>query len=136
MPVQKSSVQILWDAGSYTKSISSSSNATSDAHTLSSTAVSAMLTLKADYGASASSSDTIDFYLLFTTGDPDGAGADEYDTTGHGMHVATLSLSTDDPSQKTVEIPVSAKGFKLYAVNNSSSSTMTVSAEIYQTLIA
>lgn len=132
MAVSKSSTQVLWSTANYI-SVSASSNSTSDAHTFDSTSVSAMISMKADNDGTPSSGDTIDFYLLYTTGDPDGAGADEYDTAGHGMHVGVLNTNSEDPVRKTVEIPVSAKGFKVYAVNNSSGRAITVSAEIYET---
>ena len=52
------------------------------------------------------SGDTVDFYILYTTGDPDGAATDEYDTVAHAMHVTTLDTNSEDPARKTVEIPV------------------------------
>ena len=133
MAVSKSNTQVTWST-SNSVSVSASSNSTSDAHAFDSTSVSAMVTMKADNGGTPASGDTVDFYLLYTTGDPDGGTAtDEYDTVGHAMHVATLDTNSEDPARKTVEIPVSAKGFKVYAVNNSSGRAVTVSAEVYET---
>ena len=132
MAISKSNTQVTWSSAT-SKSVSSSGNETSDAHTFDSTSVSAMISMKADNGGTPSSGDTVDFYILYTTGDPDGAGADEYDTVGHGMHVGVLNTNSEDPVRKTVEIPVSAKGFKVYAVNNSSGRAITASAEIYET---
>ena len=132
MAVSKSNTQVTWSAAN-SVSVAASSNTTSDAHTFDSTSVSAMVTVKGDNDGTPSSGDTMDFYLLYTTGDPDGAGADEYDTVGHAMHVSTLDTNSDDPARKTVEIPVSAKGFKIYAVNNSAGNAITVSTEVYET---
>ena len=52
------------------------------------------------------------------------------------MHIASLDTNADDPAIKTVEIPVSAKGFKVYAKNNDPNATITVSAEVYETIIS
>jgi hypothetical protein len=134
MSVSKSATQITFSAAN-SISISGDSQATSDAMSLSNTSVAAQLTVKADHDSTAVSGDTVDFYLLFSTGDPDGGSADEYDTAGHGLHIAVLDLNIEDPAQKTVDIPVSAKGFKVYVDNNSSSNAVTCSAEIYETLV-
>jgi len=135
MATTKSNVQVTWSSAT-SKSVSSSSNATSDAHTFDASSVSAMITVKANHGGTPASGDTVDFFLLYTTGDPDAASTDEYDSSGHGMHIATLDTNTDNPAIKTVEIPVSAKGFKVYAKNNDSNSDITVSAEVYETIIS
>ena len=132
MAVTKVNRQVEWSGGS-SVSVSASSNTTSDAHTFDSTSVSAMITTKCDNGSTPASGDTVDFYILYTTGDPDGASTDEYDTVAHAMHVTTLDTNSEAPARKTVEIPVSAKGFKVYAVNNSSSNAITISAEVYET---
>ena len=135
MAVSKTNTQVTWSAAT-DKAVSASSNETSDAHTFTSTAVAAMVTVKANHGGTPASGDTVDFFLLYTTGDPDAASSDEYDTSGHGMHIATLDTNSDNPAIKTVEIPVSAKGFKIYAKNNDSNATITVSAEVYETIIS
>ena len=135
MAISKSNTQVTWSSAT-SKSVSSSGNETSDAHTFSSNSVTAMITIKANPGGTPASGDTVDFFLLYTTGDPDAASSDEYDTAGHGMHIATLDTNTDNPAIKTVEIPVSAKGFKVYAKNNDSNSAITVSAEVYETIIS
>ena len=96
----------------------------------------AQLTVKADHAGSPSSGDTVDFYILYSTGDPDGSVADEYDTSGHALHLAILDLNTEDPAQKTVDIPVSAKALKVYVDNNSASGVITCSSEIYETVVS
>lgn len=135
MAISKSSTQVTWSSAT-SKSVGSSSNETSDAHTFSSNSVTAMITVKADHSGTPASGDTVDFFLLYTTGDPDAASSDEYSSAGHGMHIASLDTNTDDPAIKTVEIPVSAKGFKVYAKNNDPNATITVSAEVYETIIS
>ena len=135
MAISKSNTQVTWSSAT-SKAVGSSSNETSDAHTFSSNSVTAMITVKADLSGTPASGDTVDFFLLYTTGDPDAASSDEYDSVGHGMHIASLDTNADDPAIKTVEIPVSAKGFKVYAKNNDPNATITVSAEVYETIIS
>ena len=135
MAISKSNTQVTWSSAT-SKAVGSSSNETSDAHTFSSNSVTAMITIKADHSGTPATGDTVDFFLLYTTGDPDAASSDEYDSVGHGMHIASLDTNADDPAIKTVEIPVSAKGFKVYAKNNDPNATITVSAEGYESIIS
>jgi len=134
MAVSKSNQQVTFSSAN-SVSVSADSQTTSDAITLSSNSVAAQLTVKSDHSGSPSSGDTVDFYILYSTGDPDGTGVDEYDTPGHGLHLAILDLNTEDPAQKTVDIPVSAKAFKVY-VDNNGASTVTCSTEVYETLVS
>ena len=139
MAVSKSNQQVTFSSVN-SIAVSGDSQTTSDAITLSSNSVAAQLTVKSDHSGSPLSGDTVDFYILYSTGDPDGAGVDEYDTPGHGLHLAILDLNTEDPAQKTVDIPVSAKAFKVYVDNNSatpgSSGVITCSTEVYETVVS
>ena len=134
MAVSKTNQQVKFSLASFV-SVSADSQATSDIINLSTNSVAAQLTVKSDHTGSPSSGDTVDFYILYSTGDPDGAGIDEYDTPGHALHVAILDLNIEDPAQKTVDIPVSAKAFKVY-VDNNGASTVTCSTEVYETLVS
>ena len=134
MAVSKTNQQVKFSLASFV-SVSSDSQATSDIINLSTNSVAAQLTVKSDHTGSPSSGDTVDFYILYSTGDPDGADVDEYDTPGHALHVAILDLNIEDPAQKTVDIPVSAKAFKVY-VDNNGASTVTCSTEVYETLVS
>jgi len=132
MTITKSETQIQWSAAN-NLSIALSSTGTSDAFTFDGTSFLATITLKADNNTTPSSGDTVTFYLLYTNGDPDGTGADEYDTTTQGTLLALLDTNTSDPAQVTVAVNPSAKGGKIYAVNNSSTHAITVSATLYET---
>jgi len=134
MAVSKTNQQVKFSLASFV-SVSADSQVTSDTINLSTNSVAAQLTVKSDHTGSPSSGDTVDFYILYSTGDPDGAGVDEYDTPGHALHVAILDLNIEDPAQKTVDIPVSAKAFKVY-VDNNGASTVTCSTEVYETLVS
>jgi hypothetical protein len=133
MAVSKASTQVTWSSSNST-SVSSGSTATSDAMSISSDSFDAMITFKADNGGTPASGDTIDFYILYSTGDPDGASTDEYDAadTLHGTFLCQLDTNTTDPAQRTVQIPVAAKGFKIFASSNASSNSITVSSELYE----
>ncbi|MDC0910996.1 hypothetical protein OAQ45_00290 [Candidatus Marinimicrobia bacterium] len=134
MAVSKAGQQVTFSSAN-SVAVSADSQTTSDAIALSSNSVAAQITLKSDHSGSPSSGDTVDFYILYSTGDPDGLTTDEFDTSGHALHLAILDLNIEDPAQKTVDIPVSAKSFKIYIDNNGSLS-ITCSAEIYETIVS
>jgi len=132
MAITKAENQITWAAAN-SVSVAASGNATSDAFSFDATSLLAMITLKADNNGTPAAGDTVTFYLLYTTGDPDGTGADEYDTTTQGTPLAVVDTSVSDPAQTTVQICPSAKGGKIYAVNNNATRAITVSATMYET---
>lgn len=132
MAITKSETQITWSAAN-NLSVAASGNGTSDGFTFDATSLLAMITLKADNNGTPAAGDTVTFYLLYTTGDPDGASSDEYDSTTQGTLLAVLDTSITDPAQTTVEVCASAKGGKIYAVNNNASRAITVSATMYET---
>ena len=139
MAVSKAGQQVTFSSAN-SLAVSGDSQATSDTIALSSNSVAAQMPLKSDHSGSPLSGDTVDFYILYSTGDPDGSTSDEFDTSGHALHLAILDLNVEDPAQKTVDIPVSAKSFKIYVDNNSatpgSSGVITCSAEIYETVVS
>ena len=132
MAITKAENQITWSAAN-SVSVAASGNATSDAFSFDAASLLAMITLKADNNGTPASGDTVTFYLLYTTGDPDGTGADEYDTTTQGTPLAVVDTSVSDPAQVTVQVCPSAKGGKIYAKNNAGSNGITVSATMYET---
>lgn len=135
MAVSKSSTQVTFSSANSIL-VSGDSQVTSDSISLSSNSIAAQLSLKADHSSTPTTGDTVDFYILYSTGDPDGSTIDEFDTPEHGLHVCILNLNLEDPAQKTVDIPVSAKSFKIYVDNNSASGDITCSSEIYETLVS
>lgn len=131
MAIAHNSAQITWSA-SNSVSVSSGGNQTSDELNISDTAFRVQVSCKADNAGTPASGDTVDFYLLQTTGDPDGASTSEYDTTGHALFLCQLDTNTEDPAIKTVEIPVPQEGIKIYAENNASSNSITVSVGVLE----
>ena len=132
MAITKAETQIVWSAAN-NLSVSAGSTGTSDAFTFDATSFNATITLKADNNGTPTSGDKVDFYLLYTNGDPDGTSSDEYDSATQGTWLATLDTNTNDPAQTTVAINPSAKGGKIYAKNNAGSNGITVSATMYET---
>ena len=132
MAITKAETQIVWSAAN-NLSVSAGSTGTSDAFTFDATSFNATITLKADNNGTPTSGDKVDFYLLYTNGDPDGTSSDEYDSATQGTWLATLDTNTNDPAQTTVAINPSAKGGKIYAKNNAGSNGITASATMYET---
>lgn len=132
MAVTKSLVQVTWSAAN-NQSVTAAGTATSDAFTFDATSFNAMIQLKADNNGTPASGDKVEFYLLYTAGDPDGAEvADEYDTTLQGTLLAVLDTFANDPALATVAVNPSAKGGKVYAANKAASNGITVSAQLYE----
>lgn len=127
-------IQVQW-AGANSLSIAAAANATSDAFAFSTKASSGHIQLKADNDEAPAAGDTVDFFLLLTCGDPDGAGADEYDTPGHAIPLGTLDTNTEDPAIRTVNCPI-VKGGRIYAVNNCPFKAVIVSACILEKTVS
>ena len=127
-------IQVTWAAAN-SISIAFGNNATSDVFTFSTIGSFAHIQIKAKNDGTPAAGDTVDFFLLLTCGDPDGAGADEYDTVDHALPLGTLNTFLDDPALRTVNCPM-VKGGKLYAVNNSAGRAITVSACILEKTVS
>lgn len=131
MAITITETQVTWGAAN-SVSVTAGSSQTSDAFTLDATCIAAAVSLKADNSTTPASDDIIYFWLLQTSGDPDGTGSDEYDTTGHALLLAVLRTNTEDPAIKTVPLPIPAKGGKIYAegITAGTTNAITVSATI------
>lgn len=136
MAVANNEIQVEWDSGNNSKSISAGGTATSDTFSFSGTAVDAMVTLKADNAGTPASGDTIEVYLLATCGDPDGVSTDEYpEDSDEGILLGVLDTYANDPAVRTVNCPV-AKGGKIHAKNNAASNAIVVSACINEKTVS
>lgn len=132
MALSMTEKQVTWSASNST-SVTAASTATSDVVTFTSgTVFQVKIVLKADNNGTPAAGDTVDFYLLESHGDPDGAGADEYDTAEQGRFLGILDTNADDPAQATVWVPGPMYKAKIYAVNNASSNGITVSSLIME----
>jgi len=123
-------IQITWSAAN-SVSIAAGNNDTSDVFTFSTNSSFGHIQIKAENDGTPAAGDTVDFFLLLSCGDPDGAGAAEYDTIGHALPLGTLDTNAEDPALRTVNCPIVLGGM-LYAVNNSAGRAITVSACILE----
>lgn len=132
MAITRTETQVTWPTAANSKSVAAGGNQTSEEFNLDATCVAAQVHLKADNSTTPAADDQIDFYLLQTGGDPDGAGADEFDTTDEPVFLARLDTNVADPQIKTVPLPIPQKGAKIYATGADSGTTnaITVSATI------
>lgn len=136
MAVTKALTQVTWAAAT-SVSVAASGNQTSDAFTFDATSINCTIQMKCDNSGTPAAGDTVTFYLLYTNGDVDAAeSADEYDTTTQGTLLAVVDTSITDPALTTVTINPSAKGGKVYAVNNNATRAITVSAQLYETKVS
>lgn len=135
MAITRTETQVTWPTASNTASVAGTGGtATSEEFNLDATCINAQVSIKADNSTTPATNDAIDFYLLQTSGDPDGASTDEFDTTdpSHALPLGRLDTTLDDPAIMTVPLPIPQKGGKIYAVhaNGSGGNSITVSATI------
>ena len=134
MAIARSEKQITWSS-SNSVSVSGSGNSTSDAEAIAAAAIGLTVQLKADHSGTPGADDYVDFYLLSTLGDPDGASTSEFTTTGagHRQFLYRLDTNVDDPAiSPHLPISVPVLEVKIYAVNNAGES-VTVSATLLET---
>lgn len=129
MALSRNATQILW-GGEVSKTITANSvTTTSDAFTFDSTDVAALISLYGSTAGTPATGDNIDFYIAWTTGDVLGAGgADTYDSVEHAQFLMRIDNYPTDtpgeqPAQRTIPIPVAAKGFKVIAVTSAAAAT-------------
>lgn len=127
--------QITWSSAS-SKSVAAGAGETSDAVTFNSGDWAAALQINADNDGTAASGDTLDVYIIYTAGDVLGDSGDDYDTPEHAALLCQLNTRAadtpgEDPARRTVPLEaIAAKGFKLYAMNNSAGRAITVRARL------
>lgn len=132
MALTRVETQVTWPTAANSASVSAGGNATSEEINLDATCVAARVTLKADNSTTPAADDQIYFWLLETSGDPDGAGADEFDTVGHAKLLGIAHTNDEDPAILTVDLPIPQKGAKIYAEGATAGTTnsITVSGTI------
>lgn len=128
----RTEVQVQWSSAN-SLSVAAAGNGTSDEVNLTANTLKARIQLKADNNGTPADGDVVEFYLLETSGDPDGTGSDEFDTAKHGTPLARLNTFApdgEDPAIAHVQLPLPQKGLKIYADNKAASNAITVSATI------
>lgn len=131
MAITRVETQVTW-ASATSVSVAGGGSQTSDIIALDETTIAAQIHLKADNSTTPAVDDQIYMWLLQTGGDPDGAGADEYDTVGHARLLAVLDTALEDPAIVTVGLALPQKSIRLYAegVTAGTTNAITVSATI------
>lgn len=129
MGMSRNQAYVVWSSAN-TKTLNSNGQvATSDAFAFNDADVSAQLTLYASTASTPATGDYVDFYVLWTTGDgTGGGGADNFDSQEHAQFLYRLNNYASDtpgeqPAQRTVQIPVAAKGFKIQAIASANAGT-------------
>ena len=131
MPLSRAETKVLFGAAN-SVSIATAATNTSDLITLNAACVDASITVKADNAGTPAAGDTVDVYVLLSSGDPDGAAvADEFASADsvHAQFLGQLDTNTTDPALMTIPYPAVPQAGKLYAVNNGASA-VTFSAVI------
>lgn len=122
MALTRNETQITWSAAA-SVTLSANTRQDADAFTFDATDFAASLTINADNAGTPASGDYVDCYIKWTTGDVLGDTGNDYDTDEHAQFLCrldTFSTNTpgEDPARKTIDIPVSATGFKLSVQGN------------------
>jgi len=133
MAITRTETQVTWSTAN-SVSVTTGSSQTSDEVNLDATCVAAQISMKADNSTTPAADDQIYMWLIQTSGDPDGAATDEFDSLDASSMVLLGILDTNaiDPVQKTVPLPIPQKGLKIYAegVTAGTTNAITVSATI------
>lgn len=137
MAITKPTTNLTWSS-SDSVSVSAGGTQTSDTFTPDATCVALSLSLKADNSTTPASDDIIHFKILYSAGDPDGTGGNEFDDPETVEPVAILDTSDVDPVQLTVMLNPNIQSFKLYADGSTEGTTnsITVSAAVTETRAA
>lgn len=126
MAITNNTVAVLWSTAS-SKSVTAGATEISDNEDVTAAdCPKVTLTLKADNAGTPASGDTVDFYVSKSAD-----GGTTYDTVENYEFLCQIDTYTPsaDPSSKTVEFSiVGVTDWKLVAISNASSNSITVSA--------
>jgi hypothetical protein len=127
MALTRAETPVTWPSPGITvKDVLTVSGETSDIMTLDTTCVSASITCKViNSDTSPVSGDTIEFYVLASSGDADSTGGDDYPTDENDAQFLCMldTFAGTSTMVRTVNFPVVPQNFKIYAYNNGASTT-------------
>lgn len=117
MALTRTEQQILWSSAT-SITISDANVHDADAVIFDAADVSASIQVSADNAGTPAAGDILIARIKWTTGDVLTGGGDDYDTSEHAQLLVVLNTVIgetpgEDPAIRTVDIPTSAKGFKL-----------------------
>lgn len=118
MPLTRTETQITW-ATANTITLNSAIQQTSDPFIFDPTDISASLQINANNQGTPALGDNVNVRIAWTTGDILLNTGDDYDTGEHAQLITILDTYPTDspgenPARRTLDIPTSAKGFKVY----------------------
>lgn len=122
--------------GSASVTVSSNSQADSDAYTFDATCIGAGVMVSCDNQGTPASGDYVDFYWKYTAGDVLGDSGDDYETDEHATplgRVDTVAANTpgEDPVRKWFPLDPNAKGGKLsYKCNQAATRNIVIRAMV------
>ena len=127
MAITTTQVPGIW-AAARTKAVAAGVQELSDIITPDQTCVDITITCKADNSATPVSGDTMNFYVVPTSGDADNDAADDYPIDTSMMHrIAVIDTFVNDPDSKDVALPYVPYKYKIAAVSNAAANSITVS---------
>lgn len=132
MAITHAETQVTWPTAANSKAVAGGGDEASEEFNIDDTCVKAQITIKADNSTTPAADDQLYVWLTQTSGDPDGAGADEFDTDEHAQLLGVLDTNKEDPAIMTVPLPLPQKGCKLRAegVTAGTTNSITVSATV------
>jgi hypothetical protein len=135
MAITRVESQVQFSASS-SITVSSNTQADSDAFSFDATTIMAGIVVSADNAGTPASGDYVDFYWKSSTGDVLGDSANDYETDEHATYlgrVDTVAANTpgEDPARKYFELPVGATAGKLsYKCNQAATRNIVLRARI------
>lgn len=136
MAITRASTAITFSA-SASITVSSNTQADSDAYTFDDTAIGAGIEISVDNAGTPASGDYVDLYIKYTTGDVLGDTGDDYETDEYATplgRIDTLASNTpgEDPARRAYVLnPLAFKGFKLsYKANQAATRNLVIRAMV------
>jgi hypothetical protein len=128
MALTRQEAQITWAAADNI-TLATSAVQTSDVILFDNTDIACAVTVHVDNQGSPATGDIVSCWIQYTTGDVVTGVGDDYDTLEGGTFICALDTFTGTPTngivQRTVDIPVSPKGFRI-AVSTPNAATRNV----------
>lgn len=136
MAVSKGELQVKWNstADEWTIDPVTNTTRTSEALSFSATAFAAQISCYVeDSSGTPADGDTVTFYIMYSTGDPDATGGDSFDDAMHAQKLCTLDVFNPSESEMQKTVPI-IPGYKckIYAVAAGGTAVYTIAAKVYE----
>lgn len=137
MAITRVETDLQWSS-SASITVSSNTQADSDALSLDATCIAAGLEIHCDNQGTPASGDYVDFYLKPSVGSVDGSAGDDFATDEHAVYLGRINTyGTDnpgeDPARAFFELPIAMKSFKLsHKANQAATRNILVRARLHE----